>query len=372
MRIAYVCGDRGISLLGDKGAAVHLRSLAAAFVRHGHRVTLACRRLEGANALPAGVLVERMPDAEEEHRSWLVRLFKDSRSQAVLERYSLSSGPGLDAARDCGLAFVLEVNAPLVDEAARYRNLQDVELWRLRERVLLRAADRLVVVSAALQRYAIRLGVAANRVTVVPNGVDLEAFADAHGDAVRERYGLARTSVIGFLGSLKPWHGVMDLLPAFKVLAPDSRLLIVGDGPERGAIEAEAVRLDLGERVIITGAVPHDQVPSYLAAMDIAVAPYSAQPDFYFSPLKVVEYLAAGLPVVLTDQGDLAQLVGDAGVCVKPGTVDELGEALRRLLTDHEMRSRMASAARSRAAEYSWDATAQTVEGVLGLQRISA
>jgi glycosyltransferase involved in cell wall biosynthesis len=372
MRIAYVCADRGISLLGDKGAAVHLRSLAAALVRHGHRVTLACRRLEGANALPAGVLVERMPDAEEEHRSWLVRLFKDSRSQAVLERYSLSSGPGLDAARDCGLAFVLEVNAPLVDEAARYRNLQDVEVWRLRERVLLRAADRLVVVSPALHRHAIRLGVAADRVTVVPNGVDLDAFAHAHGDEVRARYGLAGTRVIGFLGSLKPWHGVMDLVTAFQVLPPDSRLLIVGDGPERGTIEAEAIRAQLGERVIITGAVPHDQVPSYLAAMDIAVAPYSAQPDFYFSPLKVVEYLAAGLPVVVTDQGDLAQLVAGAGVCVKPGSVDELGYALRQLVTDQAMRSRMASAARDRAAEFSWDAAVRRVEGVLGLQRITA
>jgi glycosyltransferase involved in cell wall biosynthesis len=164
----------------------------------------------------------------------------------------------------------------------------------------------------------------------------------------------------------------MDLVRAFKVLPPDSRLLIVGDGPERSAIEAEVVGVQPEGRVIITGAVPHDQVPSYLAAMDIAVAPYSAQPDFYFSPLKVVEYLAAGLPVVATAQGDLSQLVGDAGVCVKPGSLDELGDALRQLLTDHEMRGRMASSARSRAAELSWDAAARRVEGVLGPRRIPA
>jgi glycosyltransferase involved in cell wall biosynthesis len=335
-------------------------------------VTLACRRLDGANAVPVGVHVEKMPDAEEEHRSWLVRLFKEIPADAVLERYSLSSGPGLEAARDCGLPFVLEVNAPLVEEASLYRKLHDPERWRLRERALLRAADRLVVVSAALKRHAIRQGVAPDRVTVVPNGVDVETFAGANGDVVRTRYGLTGTHVIGFLGSLKPWHGVMDLMMAFAILPSDSRLLIVGDGPERSTIEAEAVRAQLGGRVIITGAVPHDQVPSYLAAMDIAVAPYSAQPDFYFSPLKVVEYLAAGLPVVVTRQGDLSQLVGDAGVCVKPGSVEELGDALRQLLTDNEMRRRMASGARSRTAKLSWDAAARKVEGVLGLQRIPA
>jgi glycosyltransferase involved in cell wall biosynthesis len=322
------------------------------------------------NAVAAGVHVERMPEAEEEHRSWLVRLFKEIGADAVLERYSLSSGPALEAAHACGLAFVLEVNAPLVAEASLYRDLQDVERWSLRERDLMRAADRLVVVSPALQRHAIRLGVAADRITVVPNGVDLKAFADAHGDAVRARYGLGGTRVIGFLGSLKPWHGVMDLVMAFKDLPSDSRLLIVGDGPERGAIEAVGVQLE--GRVIITGAVPHDQVPSYLAAMDIAVAPYAAQPDFYFSPLKVAEYLAAGLPVVVTDQGDLSHLVGDAGLCVKPSSVDELGEALRQLLTDQEMRGRMASSARSRAAGLSWNAAARRVESVLGLRRIPA
>jgi glycosyltransferase involved in cell wall biosynthesis len=162
---------------------------------------------------------------------------------------------------------------------------------------------------------------------------------------------------------------VIDLVNAFAVLPTDSRLLIVGDGPERGAIEGELSRLGLQQRVVLTGAVPHAKVPSYLAAMDIGVAPYREQPDFYFSPLKVVEYLAAALPVVATAQGDLAALVGEAGLLVPPGSIPALQAALARLVDDPNLRTRMSQAARLRAAGLTWDGVAQSVEGVLERQR---
>ena len=368
MRIVYVCADRGIPLLGDKGASVHLRSLAAALARRGHWVTLGARRLEGANAVPAGVQVERMPDEEEEHREWLLWLNKESRADVVLERYSLSSGPALQAAGECGMPFVLEVNAPLVDEAARYRGLDGVEHWRSRERTLLAASNQVIVVSSALQQYAIRMGVAADRVTVIPNGVDPEAFGQARGDEVRSQHRLGTATVVGFAGSLKPWHGVRELVAAFALLPRHTRLLIVGDGPERNAIEAEVSCGLLAGRVVLTGAVLHAQMPPHLAAMDIAVAPYAAQPEFYFSPLKVVEYLAAGLPVVATAQGDLPGLVGKAGLLVPPGSVDALRAALTRLIDDPNLRTRMSQQARQRAADFSWDAAARRVEGVLSPQ----
>jgi glycosyltransferase involved in cell wall biosynthesis len=345
-----------------------LRSLAAALVRRGNSVTIACRRLEGANPVPAGVEVETMPNAEDEHEIWLQRLFDRSRADVVLERYSLSSGPGMHAARTCGVPFTLEVNAPLVDEATRYRGLDHVAAWRMREQTLLRASERVIVVSNALRSHAIRAGVQADRVAVVPNGVDLEGFAGARGDRVRTQYGLDGTQVIGFVGSLKPWHGVMDLVRAFAPLPSESRLLIVGDGPERGSIETEAARRQLEGRVVITGAVRHDRVASYLAAMDIAVAPFAAQPDFYFSPLKVAEYLAAGLPVVTTAQGDLPDLVGDAGLLVPPGSVEALQVALVSLMEDRELRTRMSHAARRRAADLSWDRVAERVEVVLRMR----
>jgi glycosyltransferase involved in cell wall biosynthesis len=372
MRIAYICADRGIPFLGDKGASVHLRSLAAGLVRRGNAVTIGCRRLEGNNPMPAGLRVETMPQEEEKHKEWLSGLFKADRIDVVLERYSLSSGPALLAARESSLPFVLEVNAPLVDEAARYRGLDHVEDWHRREQALLTAADRVIVVSNALQRYAIRVGVAPDRITVVPNGVDLELFEQARGDDIRGRYGLNEAVVIGFAGSLKPWHGVRDLITAFALLPPNTRLLIVGDGPERKEIEADLNRQRLADRVVLTGAVPHAEMPFYLAAIDIAVAPYAGQPDFYFSPLKVVEYLAAGIPVVVTDQGDLANLVGQAGITVPPCSAVALAAALSQLVGDPTARRGMSRAARVQAHGLSWDAAAERVEAILSSEKVAA
>ena len=372
MRIAYICADRGIPFLGDKGASVHLRSLAAALIRRGHAVTIGCRRLDGSNPIPAGLSVETMPQDEAEHRDWLAGLFTADQIDVVLERYSLSSGPALEAARESNLPFVLEVNAPLVDEAARYRGLDHLDDWHRREEALLSASDRVIVVSNALERYATRVGVAPDRITVLPNGVDLKLFERARGDDVRGRCNLDDALVIGFAGSLKPWHGVRDLIAAFALLPPTTRLLMVGDGPERKEIEADLSRQRLADRVVLAGAVPHAEMPSYLAAMNVGVAPYVWQPDFYFSPLKVVEYLAAGLPVVVTDQGDLANLVGQAGITVSPGSAVALAEALTRLVADPAARRRMSQAARVRARELSWDVAAQRVEAILSGERVAA
>ena len=113
------------------------------------------------------------------------------------------------------------------------------------------------------------------------------------------------------------------------------------------------------------GAVAHDDMPSVLAGFDIGAAPYLPSDDFYFSPLKVMEYLAAGLPVVYPVLGDLPELVGDAGVGYEPGSLDALTNALETLVGDTTLRSRCASAALLRAPTLTWDAAAAAVEDVL-------
>ena len=99
--------------------------------------------------------------------------------------------------------------------------------------------------------------------------------------------------------------------------------------------------------------------------MTVAAAPYRRQADFYFSPLKIVEYLAAGLPVVASEQGDLAHLVGKAGLMVTPDDAAELADALDKVLGDPELRRAMHFAARRHAAGMTWDAAAAQVEAAL-------
>lgn len=372
MKLAYLCADRGVSLLGHKGASVHLRSLAAALASRGNQVIVACRMLGGPNPPPAGVMVRVMPASDDEHTKWIREFVREFEVEAVLERYSLSSGAAAEAAREAGLPFVLEVNAPLVDEAARYRSLENVETWRARERALFASADAVIAVSSGVKDHVVAAGVSAARVFTVHNGVDVSAFQNSAGSPAVPQGRTKNDVVIGFAGSLKPWHGVDVLLRAFAEVSGQPRLLIVGDGPMRADLEVLAASLDLASRVRFSGAVPHAQMPAVLATMDIGVAPYAAKNNFYFSPLKVAEYLAAGLPVVASNQGDMREIVGDAGVLVPPDDVGELATALTRLSRDAGLRQRLSAAAGVRAETLDWLQVAGRVEAVISSLRARA
>jgi len=150
VRIVYLRADRGIPLLGAKGASVHLRSLAAALARRGNGTILACRRLDGDNPLPSAVSVERLPSGKEEQPEWIETLLRDAMADVLLERYSLDSGPGLEAAGRVGARYVLEVNAPLVEEAACYRGLSETAACLARERSLIARSDRIIAVSSGI------------------------------------------------------------------------------------------------------------------------------------------------------------------------------------------------------------------------------
>src|SRR5262249_43762024 len=121
----------------------------------------------------------------------------------------------------------------------------------------------------------------------------------------------------------------------------------------------------LRDCVRFAGSVPHDDIPALLATFDIGVAPYLPSEDFYFSPLKVVEYLAAGFPAVHPDPGDLCAMVADAGIAYDASNSIGLTAALDLMLRDSKLRRRCAAAARSRADVFSWATTAAAVESVL-------
>jgi glycosyltransferase involved in cell wall biosynthesis len=362
VRIVYVCADRGIPLLGGKGASVHVRQITTALQRRGHRVTVACARLGTGNPPPD---VERVVELRGVDEASIAGAVRDTHADVVLERYALESGPARQLATSLGLPLVLEVNAPIVLEASRYRGLADVAPALERERAVFAAADAIVVVSQALASYVGTVAPVA-RVTWVPNGVDADRFFGAPALEL----GLPHEAVPAvFVGSMKAWHGVNDLLRAFRLVAAgDDRahLVIAGTGPEEAAVAA-AVAADglLSERVRLLGALPHETVPRLLRAAAVAVAPYRPSADFYFSPLKVLEYLAAGVATVYPTLGDLPEMVGDAGLAYTPGDVDALAAALRSLVGDAPLRSVLGSRARRQGRRWTWDNTAAQIEALL-------
>ena len=315
MRIAYISADPGIPLWGDKGAANHVREFVAALVELGHAPTLfVARRGKGEPTLDVPVKRLRGPRNEVELSTEAARevaaldknpaLAEELRAQhrkspfaLVYERYSLWSFAARDFAAEMGIPYVLEVNSPLRDEQRRYRQITLDSAAAAIQSLLFSTAQLIVGVSDEVVEYVRKTPGSAPAMTV-PNGVDLALFRNLHREPARE------TFTVGFVGSLKPWHGIDILLDAFDSLAAESeayRLLIVGDGPMRETVERFACAKGLGSRIELTGAVPKAQAVRLMGTIDAAVAPYPNLSGFYFSPLKVFEYMAAGIPVIASD-----------------------------------------------------------------------
>jgi glycosyltransferase involved in cell wall biosynthesis len=166
----------------------------------------------------------------------------------------------------------------------------------------------------------------------------------------------------------------MTLVRAFDMLASrheNVRLLIVGDGPGATELRSELqVRGLLGVSVV-TGAVDSAMVPALLTSMTVAVAPYSgSNAIFYFSPLKVFEYMAAGLPIVASRLGQLAGLLEDGvtALLCHPDDPQSLAEALERLYCDAPLRARLGRASRRQAEQHSWDAVCGRLLHIGGLR----
>jgi glycosyltransferase involved in cell wall biosynthesis len=359
MNVLYVCADRGIPVLGGKGASVHVRSLATAMHDLGHRVTLAARSWGDANPAPRAHRLESL-HADTDHAALqLEALIREERPEVVIERYSLESAAARRATRNRGVPLLLEVNAPLVEEATRYRALDDPTAAR-REHHTLRQADRIQVVSSALLRY-VRSVAPSVPSEWIPNGADV---ARLRGARPASHSGLAGRTVVGFVGSMKPWHGVEQLLDAFAQVRPahpEAVLVLVGAGPREAEVIERANRAGLRGSLVHAGQTPHAEVPSLIARFDVAVAPYLAVERFYFHPLKVVEYLAAGRAVIYADQGDLGELVGSGGLGYAPGSIDQLADRLALVLGDLALRRELAACAAARGARLDWSVIAERV-----------
>lgn len=378
MRLYYLCGDRGIAPDGTKGASIHLRSLAEALRALGHEVVLFSRR---AGEGPPGL--EVVPFMDE--RSVLEHAERHGPPDAILERYSLALEAGLDAARQLDTGYVLEMNSPLVEEAARYRDDErDSESERIEDR-LLREADAVACVSEPLARYVRTRGERRERVVVVRNGHHPRLFESTGGGESRSRSENLR---IGFLGHPKPWHGA-DRLPAILARCLDrgveAEIVIIGGGAMSEAILEEAACNGHRDRLRVTGPVEHARAIEELSRCDVSIAPYprsaangggtpEATGFFYFCPIKVIESMAAGVPVVASDLGDIRAIVDDGGFVVSADDDTAFANALAMLARDPDGRLALGAAGRRRAREhFTWERSARSivelVEASIGARR---
>lgn len=386
MRVAYVCTDPGVPVFGSKGASVHVQAVLRVLLSRGAHVSLVAARLGGpAPAGLAGLEVFELPavgrgepaqreraaqHADAEVGRVLDRLAEDAPLDLVYERYALWGRTATAWAGATGTPSILEVNAPLVAEQATHRALSDRPGAEQVAAAALGAAGAVVCVSDEVAAWARAVSRRRTGVATVPNGVDIARVTPSP----RPPAPAAGTDfTVGFLGTLKPWHGVDVLIEAVAALVardPSWRLLLVGDGPQSAALRDRAERAGLARRLELTGAVAPEEVPALLHRMDVAAAPYPALADFYFSPLKVYEYLAAGLPVVASRAGQVpaALCYGAVGELVDPGDHAMLAAALQRLREAPARRAALGAAAREAAVTcHSWDGVVTRMLALAGV-----
>jgi starch synthase len=395
LKILYVAS--GIPVPGTLGGSTHALEVARGLAARGHTVhVVACSQMGHARlaalARPvsscyAGFYLHHLDipkSAALLNAPLILRLARALAPDVVIERYYNFAGAGILAAQRLGIRSILEVNALIVDPPEVFKRRLDDRLGQPMRRwaqAQCRWADRIVTPL----HTTVPAEIARAKIVELPWGANTERFAPGDGGwgmgdgkhPFHPPSPIPPTPVIVFLGSFRAWHGVLDFVRAAGLLLAEGRdcqFLLIGDGPERAA--AERLAAAWPGRFTFTGTVAYDAVPQLLAGAMIGVAPFNtaAHPalrsaGFFWSPLKVYEYMAAGLPVVTVALHPLNQVIrdGQEGALFAEGDLPGLAAAIAHLLDDPAAAHALGRRARARVVEhYSWARHCEALEAIMG------
>lgn len=256
----------------------------------------------------------------------------------------LDAVPAIRVGRKLGIPVVYEIRAFWEDAAVdhgstregslRYRLTRALETWAVKN------ADAVTVICEGLRRDLAARGIPANKITVIPNAVDVDQFemGGKPDPKLKMKLGLGNSRVLGFIGSFYAYEG-LDLLiaalPAILKQMPDVKVLLVGGGPQDAALKRQVMTLDLMDRVVFTGRVPHAEVNRYYDLVDVLVYPrHRMRLTELVTPLKPLEAMAQGRLMVASDVGGHKELIqdGKTGVLFHAGNAGDLASKVVGLL----------------------------------------
>ena len=258
----------------------------------------------------------------------------------------LNALPAIRVARRLNIPVVYEIRAfwedAAVDHGTTTENSLRYRLTRALETHAIRSADHVFTICEGLRNDIIGRGISPNKVTVIPNAVDISSFqlASPADPALQAKHGLAGETVLGFIGSFYAYEGLdllLDALPAILDRHPDSRLLLVGGGPQEQNLKQQATRLGIADKVIFTGRVPHQDIRKYYDLINILAYPrHRMRLTELVTPLKPLEAMAQGQLFVASDVGGHKELVehNKTGILFQAGDQQALARAILELLNN--------------------------------------
>ncbi len=372
--------------LGDGAEGIHIREMVTAFREAGHQVTVvgpvgehtqthASRStlLAKIKSFCPHIVYEFLELGYNIYGYYLLRqAIKQNKPDFIYDRYMIFNASAVLIGKRYDIPVFLEVNAPLALERSEQKDerLYLKKIAFVLEKWICNNSFKTIVVSTPLKKYLMAQGVVEDKIFVLPNGVNIKKFRPLPKDVgLLDALDLPQHSlIIGFVGILRPWHGLDLLLAAFKKIYrkhTNVRLLIVGDGPIREDIEKQIEENRLNGKVIITGRVKHDDIARYISLFDIAVSPKAT---FYASPMKILEYMALGKAVVAPNTENIQDIVedGKSGVLFESGMVDALEDSLLKLIADRNLQKGLGAKARNCIfSKFTWENNVRLVEKML-------
>lgn len=359
--------------------SVHQYEFAKRLVENGFEVHLVCRRPQAPPEIDDGIVFHKIMSKEFPLKRpvftldtvrFLKNLLKSHKFDLIHDRGYLFGGAGTKIANKNDIPVILQIDDDWIETEALASRITSTNFYKSRAlkwcKKLLTKVDYAFTVSETLrQRVISNWGGAEKKISVIPNGADIEKFRpDREPMGLRQKLGLDEdTKVITFVGALGPWHGVNYLVEAAPLIlkkVPDAHLWLVGGAQEYDSMYLKDLisNLKIEDNVHIIGSRPSAEIPRILVESDVGVAPYP-EFDMGFSPLKIFEYMAAGVPIVSSDLPSIREILSDneTGILVEPENIEVLAGAITEVLKNPELSQRMVVNARKKVEKsYSWDA----------------
>jgi len=379
---------------GDGAEGIHIGEMITAFESIGHQVKLVCpwsaKRKQGLDRYQA---TGKTTGLKRSWKLWLKQIAEILynsvsfcrvglasvvfRPDFIYERYSAFHYGGVLASRLLGKPLLLEVNATFAGKFGCRFPVYFPSALKYLENKALTHATLVVVVSQALKECVIEQGVEPDRVLVLPNGINERKCAVAYQKSPKiakdlgEKLGISADFVIGFVGSLRKWHGIdflIETIPFILSQCPACQFLIVGSGEMETDLRAFIKKEELTAKVIMHPGVEHDLVFDYLGLMTIGLMPDSNQ---FGSPMKIIEYMAMGVVPIAPDVGPVQEVIEHlkTGLVFKQRNSAEFVDAISTVYSDADLRQRISKAAQEYVlTQRTWRINAE--KSVAGIERL--
>ena len=282
----------------------------------------------------------------------------------IYERYNLFLPSGIWVKKIFSIPLLLEVNAPLYQERSQYGGISLKSLAQWTEKYAWRNADHVFVVTEVLANYIRRINVPEKRITVTPNGVNLENFElNIDKKNLKRELGFDNCILLGFVGFVREWHGLDNVI---NLIADNTDkkcvLYIIGDGPGKARLEYLANKKKVSNQVIFKGIVERNEIVKYISSFDIALQPDVVE---YASPLKLFEYMICACSIIAPDTPNIREVLKDEenALLCNPSDFTEFTSALKKLTEDRQLRAKLGKNAYQTiiSTPYTWTYNAERV-----------